>query len=252
MISLAKARRVTLQAYVVTARTRQRAALACVSQRLAKIGDSPDVSRQRFVDHHYMLKTRSLIFATAASLLGAGFVAASPATAGPVPCTTKKCVDQPPPRLCSTVQAELDQVVYLIYGAGPLTNGLAYYAALFPWLRNEQTIKLANATAASVQAQRVLADVIASAPAYADLPAPAPTAPSTGLVVTLDRRALWEQQLNEAQAEATRLAIEEAVALDYWTSLNDLAILYTAQHNDAAALRQALLGELKTCTYRGG
>jgi hypothetical protein len=200
-----------------------------------------------------MLTTRSLIFATAASLLGAGFVATSSATAGPVPCTTKKCVDQPPPRLCSDVQAELDQVNMELWGPPGSNGGLYYSVSMGNGFTNLWAGRLATATADSVRAQQVLADVIASAPAYAEgVPAVDPNAGSGGLFVTLDRQTLWEQQLGEAQAEVARLAAIEADAFTRWSSYSSGLPAMTALLNAAIALQQTLLGEFKTCTYRIG
>jgi hypothetical protein len=199
-----------------------------------------------------MLKTRTLIFATVASL-ASGFVATNTATAGPDPCATKKCVDQPPPRVCSVVQGELDQVNILLWGPRGSNGGLYYSVSIGTSFRDLWAERLAAATIESAAAQKTLADVIAAAPAYAaDGAAADPNVASGGLVVTLDRQALWEQQLADAQAEVARLSVIEADALNRWTFWDSGLPAMTARLNDAIALKQGLLNELRTCTYRAG
>jgi hypothetical protein len=204
------------------------------------------------MDHHYMLATRTLIFATAASLLGAGFVATNSATAGPVPCQTKRCVDQPPPRLCSTVQAELDQVAAEIaHPSG--SGGLRYSLGQATGIRGYYAWELANTRAALALAQQTVADLLANPPAYADIPAVnPPLAPLDVVMVGLDRQALWEYELATAQGEVNRLTAEETVLFNEWSTADIRVQNSTAALNNALARQQALSFELKTCVYRIG
>jgi hypothetical protein len=197
-----------------------------------------------------MLKTRTLIFATAASLLGAGFAATGAATAGPVPCSTKKCVDQPPPRLCSTVQAELDQVTAEIaHPSG--SGGLRYSVGQSVVSRNYYASALASTRSTLADAQQTVVYLLANAPAYADAPAANPPAAPSGVVlVGFDRQALWEYDLAAAQAEVNRLTTEETDLFNEWSMYDARVQYYTAALNNALARQQALSFELKTCVYR--
>jgi hypothetical protein len=200
-----------------------------------------------------MLKTRALVLTAALALTGSLTLANEATAVAPSSCTTKVCgPEQPPaPRDCATVQAELDQVNTLLIG--PYGYGLYYSVGMSTGIRDAVVIALAATTGALTQAQNNLSNVIASAPAYASgIPAAHPHAPVTGLVVTLDRQALWEQQLGDAQAEVARLSAEQAQLIIDVDMRNAQVNGYTAQLNDALALQQALRRELRSCTKRTG
>jgi hypothetical protein len=198
-----------------------------------------------------MLKTRTLIFAAAISLTASLALANTATAGGPVGCNTKVCGPEAPPepRNCKTVQTELDAVNLQLWGYG---TGLHFSVSITTYFRDVWADRLMYATVASVQAQQTLAAVIANAPAYADVPMASPNpGGSTGLVLTLDRQALWEQELAAAQAEVTRTGQAEANASTQLNNYSSALPGVIAARDAAVARALALEAELKTCTYRG-
>jgi hypothetical protein len=192
----------------------------------------------------HMTKTRTLLIAAALTLAGTMATTAT-ANAAPVPCTTKRCVP-PPPRTCTDVQSEIDGINATLTGRYTGWQGLYYSLAMGIFWADNYATRSAVASNEHDKAVQTLAAVIANAPVYASEASGTTTSPTFG-ILTLDRQALWEMELANAQAEVSRLANDVAQLTAQANSLAAGIPVLTQQIGQLEAQRSALQTELKSC-----
>jgi hypothetical protein len=196
-------------------------------------------------DDSHMTKTRTLLIAAALTLAGT-LTTTAPANAGPVPCTTKRCVP-PAPRTCVSIQAEIADLTVQLAGPTPTGHGFWYddRAMLQGWLTYVSATHAA-AEVAYKAAEAQVAYLLANAPASIEGGQVGSSTSSFG-VLTLDRYAIWLQQLDAAQAE---LNLRANVVMERFNSMQTLIanLAYLdSMISQAEAHLTTLQSVLKTC-----